>query len=86
MRKIKVFDQLSLDGFFTDADGDMSWAHSQDREWMEFASGNASGDSELFFGRKTYHQMASFWPSPQALEFMPVVAKGMNAARALHCR
>ena len=28
MRKLTVFNNVSLDGYFTDAQGDMSWAHS----------------------------------------------------------
>jgi dihydrofolate reductase len=81
MRKIKVFNQLSLDGYFTDPSGDMQWAHRHDPEWTAFASENASGGGELLFGRKTYEMMASFWPTPQAMEVAPVVAKQMNAKR-----
>jgi dihydrofolate reductase len=29
-------------------------------------------------GRITYELMASFWPTPQAMQSMPAVAKGMN--------
>ena len=32
----------------------------------------------MLFGRITYEQMASFWPTPAAMEMMPEVAKGMN--------
>src|SRR5437667_14334 len=30
MRKLFVFNNVTLDGYFTDADGDMSWAHKND--------------------------------------------------------
>ena len=30
MAKVIVFNQISLDGFFVDAGGDMSWAHKND--------------------------------------------------------
>jgi hypothetical protein len=30
MRNLKVFNSVSVDGFFTDDQGDMSWAHKQD--------------------------------------------------------
>ena len=33
MRRLIAFEQVSLDGFFVDANGDMSWAHKQDPEW-----------------------------------------------------
>jgi dihydrofolate reductase len=81
MRKVRVFDSISLDGFFTDAKNDMSWAHKQDAEWTAFVSGNAGGDGALLFGRVTYQQMVAFWPTPQAAQLMPEVAKGMNAMR-----
>jgi len=78
MRRLIAFEQVSLDGFFVDANGDMSWAHKQDPEWNEFAGSNASGDGALLFGRVTYEMMASFWPTPAAMETMPAVAEGMN--------
>ena len=78
MRKLSVFNQVSLDGFIADADGDMSWAHKHDAEWNDWVSNNASGGGELLFGRVTYQQMASWWPTPMALEAMPVVAERMN--------
>ena len=78
MRRLIAFEQVSLDGYFVDAKGDMSWAHKQDPEWNEFAGSNASGDGALLFGRVTYEMMASFWPTPAAMERMPVVAEGMN--------
>lgn len=78
MRKLRVYNQISLDGFFTDSASDMSWAHKQDPEWNEYVAGNARGEGALVFGRVTYQQMASFWPSVAALQAMPVVAEQMN--------
>ena len=79
MRKLIVFNNMSLDGYFTDGSGDMSWAHKSDPEWMQFTEENASSaGGGLIFGRKTYEQMASFWPTKQAAELMPKVAEGMN--------
>ena len=79
MRKVHVFDSISLDGFFTDARNDMSWAHRRDPEWNAFVAGNAGGNGALLFGRVTYEQMRAFWPTPQAAQMMPEVAAGMNA-------
>lgn len=81
MRKLHVFNHVSLDGFFTDSKGDMSWAHKHDEEWNAFASGNAGGGGELLFGRVTYQMMAAFWPTPQAAQMLPEVAAGMNSMR-----
>ncbi|MGC2891463.1 MAG: dihydrofolate reductase family protein [Candidatus Acidiferrum sp.] len=78
MRKLVVFNMLSLDGYFVDGKGDMSWAHKHDAEWNAFVNENASGSGVLVFGRITYQLMASYWPTPMALQNSPVVAKGMN--------
>lgn len=80
MRKLIVFNHVSVDGYFVDGAGEMSWAHAnhQDAEWDAFVAGNASGGGVLVFGRVTYELMASFWPTPFAIENMPVVAAGMN--------
>lgn len=78
MRKLTVFNHVSLDGFIADSAGDMSWAHSADPEFNDWVQSNASGGGELVFGRVTYQQMASFWPTPAALEMLPVVAERMN--------
>ncbi len=80
MRKLIVFNFVSLDGYFVDGNGDMSWARKQDPEWNTFVQGNASGGGELWFGRITYELMVSFWPTPQAMQMMPIVAERMNNA------
>jgi len=92
MRRLTVFNSVSLDGFFTDARGDMSFAKGDphDAEWNAFVGGNASGDGTLLFGRKTYEMMASFWPTPMATQMKPDDAAGMNRmhkvvfSRSLH--
>jgi dihydrofolate reductase len=83
MRKLRVFESISVDGFFTDSNGDMSWAHAgrEDAEFAGWVSANASSGGELLFGRKTYQMMEAYWPTPLAAEQMPEVAKGMNAAK-----
>jgi dihydrofolate reductase len=80
MRKLAVFNHVSLDGYFVDANGDMSWAKTapDDPEWSAFVAENASGSGALVFGRITYEMMARFWPTPMAIEMMPAVAAGMN--------
>jgi len=80
MGKLIVFASISLDGYFTDAHGDMGWAHRSDPEWDGFVAGNARHDGTLLFGRVTYEQMASFWPTPAARQMAPDVAKGMTQA------
>jgi len=80
MGKLMVFTSVSLDGYFTDAQGDVSWAHRSDPEWDGFVAGNARQDGMLLFGRVTYEQMASFWPTPAGRQMAPDVAQGMTQA------
>jgi dihydrofolate reductase len=82
MRKLRVFESISIDGYFTDRGGDMNWAHAgrEDAEFADWVSGNASSGRELLFGRKTYQMMEAFWPTAIAAQQMPDVARGMNAA------
>jgi dihydrofolate reductase len=79
MPRLIVFNSVTLDGYFTDKKGDMSWAHkNNDPEWDEFVEENASGGGVLVFGRVTYEMMKSFWPTPAALKQFPEVAEQMN--------
>jgi dihydrofolate reductase len=80
MANLIVFNSISLDGYFTDRDNRMNWAHNPapDKEWDTFVEGNASGGGVLVFGRITYELMASYWPTPAAARNDPVVAERMN--------
>jgi dihydrofolate reductase len=78
MRRLAVFNNVSLDGYIADRNGDMRWAHKPDAEWKAFVAGNARGEGMFLFGRITYELMASYWPTPMAMENDPVVAEGMN--------
>jgi dihydrofolate reductase len=79
MRKLRVYNQVSLDGYIADRSGDMSWAHRHDPEWNEFVAGNASGGGELVFGRVTYEMMAGAWGSAEGRARNPHVAERMTA-------
>jgi dihydrofolate reductase len=79
MSRLVVFNSISLDGYFTDAKGDMSWAHKRDPEWQAFSAENTRGGGILLFGRVTYDLMRAYWPTPQASKDNPDVAKGMNS-------
>lgn len=80
MGKLSVFNQVTLDGYFADRYGDMSWAKAaSDAEFEAFAAGNASGGGRLLFGRITYEMMAAYWPSEFAARAHPAIAAGMNA-------
>jgi dihydrofolate reductase len=80
MRKLIVFNHVSLDGYFVDANGGFRWAQSgiDDPEYSAFVAENASSEGQLVFGRVTYELMASYWPTPLANQQNPAVAQGMN--------
>jgi dihydrofolate reductase len=79
MRKLGTFTFLTLNGLFEGPDGDISW-HRHGEEENAFAAEGLQTDSILLFGRVTYQMMASYWPTPMALQNDPVVAEGMNNA------
>jgi len=78
-----AFVTTSLDGYFADTAGDMSWAHKSDPEWSAFVSQNASMGGALLFGRVTYDLMIRYWPTPMAKQQNPTVADGMNSAQKI---
>ena len=79
-RTLSAFLQISLDGYYSDSQGDISFAHKSpdDREWQQFTNENAASGNMLVFGRHTYEMMAAWWPTPAAAAAMPEVAAGMN--------
>jgi len=81
MQRLIVFNNLSLDGYFTNRHGDMGWAHAgpPDLEFSAFSARNARGGGSLIFGRVTYGLMAAFWPTEAARRQLPEVAAGMAA-------
>jgi dihydrofolate reductase len=81
MRKVTSFNFITLNGFFKDADNGIGW-HSHD-EANEYSKEGAQSGNVLLFGRATYEMMASFWPTQNAIDMMPEVAKGMNSAEKI---
>jgi dihydrofolate reductase len=82
MRKIKVFNFITLDGYFEGAKRDISW-HKHDKETTEYALEMLNLGDTLLFGRVTYELMASYWPTPYATMNDPIMAEGMNNAEKI---
>lgn len=82
MRKIGVFNFLTLNGFYKGAAEDISW-HRHGQEESEFAANAAKSGSpnSLVFGRVTYEQMASFWPTEMGINMNREVSEGMTQAQ-----
>ena len=83
MGKLIAFNNVTVDGYFAGPNGDIGWAHEgrNDAEFNAFVAENAKaarpGDM-LVLGRITYELMASYWPTPLALQNDPVLAERMN--------
>ena len=77
MRKVILFNMISLDGLFCGPNGDLEW-HRVDDEFNDFAIQQLDSAGGLIFGRVTYGMMAAFWPSEYALQTDPNVARRMN--------
>ncbi len=82
MRKLTVFNLVTLDGYFAGPGGDISW-HNVDAEFNTFAEEKANSGNLLLFGRVTYQLMAGYWPTPEAIKNDPVVAGGMNKSEKI---
>ncbi len=79
MRRLTVFNLVTLDGYFSGREGDISW-HNVDEEFQELAEAASNSGNTLLFGRVTYELMAGYWPTPRAIKDDPIVARGMNSA------
>jgi len=77
MRKVFVFNLVSLDGYFEGPNRDISW-HNVDAEFNEYAVDMLNSVDTLLFGRVTYELMASYWPTPDVIKSDPIVAERMN--------
>lgn len=61
MRKIVVFNLLSIDGFFAGEDGNIDW-HMVDDEFNDFAVEHTKEFGTIIFGKTTYKLFEDFWP------------------------
>ncbi len=77
MRKVFLFNLVTLNGFFEGPNQDISW-HHVDEEFNEFAVNQLHEIGTLLFGRVTYRLMASYWPTGLAKTDDPIVAGLMN--------
>ena len=78
MRKVILFNMMTLDGFFEGPGREIDW-HNVDAEFNTFAIDQLDAADLLLFGRVTYEMMASYWPTSQATTDDQVVAGKMNA-------
>lgn len=78
MRKLLSFMVVTLDGYYEGPNGEFDWPNV-DAEFNEFSISQLNDIDTLLFGRVTYEGMASYWPTPTALEFDPIITERMNS-------
>jgi dihydrofolate reductase len=82
MGRVSAFNFVTLDGYFEGPKRDISW-HKHDADGTAYAVEGLKSGNALLFGRVTYELMASYWPTPVAIQNDPVVAEGMNKAEKI---
>ena len=77
MRKIIVFNWISIDGFVAGTNGETDW-FAWDKEIEEQYKQVQSSVDKIFYGRLTYETMASYWPTSAASKEDPAIRDHMN--------
>ncbi|WP_308992472.1 dihydrofolate reductase family protein [Mariniflexile litorale] len=82
MATLKAFTFITLNGFYKNADNDISW-HQHGKEETKYSEENLKSENILLLGRHTYQMMESFWTSQMAYDNFPEVAKGMDHSKKI---
>ena len=81
MRKISVFNHVTIDGFFAGPHGEIDWFKviKKDDEWEKYThEQSARSGNTLIFGHTTYEMMKGYWPTPDAIRNDPDMARVVN--------
>jgi dihydrofolate reductase len=80
MKKISVFNHITVDGYFAGPRGEIDWFKDipHDKAYQQYMQKQSQAKSTLLFGRTTYDMMKSFWPTEMAMEMDPKMADVMN--------
>ncbi|GAA2601564.1 dihydrofolate reductase family protein [Actinomadura fulvescens] len=80
MRKIVMYNRVTLDGFYARPNGDIDWFIND--PMVDRASHEMMSPDTILFGRVTYQQFESFWPAvaknPEAPEGARMIAGELN--------
>lgn len=76
MRKLIIWDMVTVDGFFEGPDRDIGWFVFEE-ELETYIRETQANAGTLIFGRVTYELMAAYWPSAQGwiADFMNGIEK-----------
>lgn len=62
MKKIVLFQHISLDGFVAGLNGEMNWIHV-DEEIFDYVGDSIKASDTAIYGRVTYEMMEGYWPT-----------------------
>ena len=82
MRKLILFNIVSIDGLFEGPSGEIDWFFI-DSAFQDFSINQLNEIDLLIFGRKTYELMAGYWTKPEPIKNDPIVAAQMNGKQKL---
>ena len=74
---IAAFVMLTIDGFYEGPNGAFDFWRLDD-DFERFSNEQLDAFDVIVFGRRTYDGMAEYWPSPDAVEHSPDMARRMN--------
>jgi dihydrofolate reductase len=85
MRKITVFNYVSLDGYFTGANGEINWFKSikKDDEFDKDTHRQSGSGGTIIFGRTTYDMMKGYWPTRDAIKADQEMARVVNLSEKI---
>ena len=80
MGRLTSFTYVSVDGDYAGPHGDIDWFKDipKDADFDAWSHSETKAASTLVFGRTTYEMMKSWWPTPQAMQADPHMAKVVN--------
>lgn len=82
MRKVIASELITLDGFIAGPGGELDWL-VRDQEHKDFSKTHHDVMDTIIFGRRTYEEMNSWWPTAEAAEDEPETALMMNTTSKL---
>lgn len=68
MKKISVFNHVSLDGYFSGPNNEIDWFKSlkKDIVWDEYTHSQEKSGNTFLFGHKTYNLMKNYWSAQKS--------------------
>jgi dihydrofolate reductase len=78
MRRIIASEGVTLDGYFSDAEGGIDW-QSLDADFNAYSIELLDEVDTILLGRTTYDELGAFWPTASGEQYDPEIARRMNA-------